>query len=238
MRSAFLTMEQVNYWAVVPAAGVGKRMGADRPKQYLQLAGKTVIEHSLQRLCSLQAICRVVVAVSAEDSYWADLHHSEKVQQTLGGSERFHSVFNALQHLQGQAAATDWVLVHDAARPCVRPADIENLMRKLANHPVGGLLATPVRDTLKRANAYAEVTETVNRANLYHALTPQMFRYAALYAALEQVLERGLSITDDAQAMELAGHSPILLVESHADNIKITHPHDLALAELFLRQQA
>lgn len=224
------------YWAVVPAAGVGKRMGADRPKQYLPLAGKTVIEHSLQRLCDIAAIQAVVVAISQADGYWENLAVSAKVQPTLGGEERFHSVFNALLHLQGQAEANDWVLVHDAARPCVRPSDIEKLMYTLAAHPVGGLLAASVRDTMKRADHQGQVAETVSRSGLYHALTPQMFRYGVLFKALEQVLQQQLNVTDDAQAIELQGLQAVL-IDAHADNIKITHPQDLALAELFLQQQ-
>ncbi len=229
-------MTQINYWAVVPAAGVGQRMGADRPKQYLPLAGKTVIEHTLQRLCAIPEIRAVVVAISAEDPYWSGLKVSEKIQQSTGGKERFHSVFNALQHLKGQAADDDWVLVHDAARPCVRRQDLEKLMHTLDTHPVGGLLAMPVRDTMKRANTDQQIVETMSRSALYHALTPQMFRYVTLFKALESVLEHGLDITDDAQAIELTGQQP-MLIEGHADNIKITHPQDLALAELFLQQQ-
>jgi len=229
-------MKNVTYWAIVPAAGVGKRMGADRPKQYLPLAGKTVIEHTLQRLCDIDAIHAVVVALSDEDVYWKNVQQPAKVQQTLGGTERFHSVFNALQYLSKQANPDDWVLVHDAARPCVRPADIEKLMQELAEHPVGGLLVAPVRDTMKRADTQGQIAETVSRVGLYHALTPQMFRYGALYQALQYVLQKQLSVTDDAQAIELQGLRAVL-VEAHADNIKITHPQDLALAELFLQQQ-
>ncbi len=229
-------MKTNTYWAIVPAAGIGKRMGADRPKQYLPLANKTVIEHTLQRLCAIEDIRAVVVAISHEDDYWQHLPMPDKVQQTLGGCERFHSVFNALLHLQKQAKETDWVLVHDAARPCVRPSEIKKLMYELAEHPVGGLLAAPVRDTMKRADQQRQVAQTVSREGLYHALTPQMFRYGALRNALAQVLQQQLSVTDDAQAMELQGQQAVL-IEADADNIKITHPQDLALAELFLQQQ-
>jgi 2-C-methyl-D-erythritol 4-phosphate cytidylyltransferase len=145
-------------------------------------------------------------------------------------------VLNGLQALQQQAQPDDWVLVHDAARPCVRQADLEKLMTELAHHPVGGLLAVPVRDTMKRADAKLEIVETVNREGLWHALTPQMFRLEALSNALQSLLSRGEHVTDDAQAMEKMGQRPVL-IEGHADNIKITHPQDLSLAELYLQQQ-
>ncbi len=223
-------------WAVVPAAGVGARMQADRPKQYLPLLGKTVIEHTLLRLLRHPPVSGVVVAISSDDAWWPDvsIEADKPLWVATGGDERCHSVLSALQTLSARAADRDWVLVHDAARPCLRSEDMDELIRQCQGHPAGGLLAVPVRDTLKRAGDTREVLETVDRSHLWHAQTPQMFRLGELRAALQQALAAGSLVTDEASAMERAGHAP-LLVEGHADNIKITHPEDLALAELYLK---
>lgn len=213
-------------------------MGGHCPKQYLMLQGKTVLQHTLERLASLP-LAGIVICLAENDPYWEQLSLNLPVPliRAIGGTERCHSVLNGLKTLKSQAVATDWVLVHDAARPCVRVADMQKLMDQLADHPVGGLLAIPVRDTMKRTKAgTTSVQETVNRTDLWHALTPQMFRLQPLMTALEMALARGAVVTDDAQAMEQQGLQPIL-VEGHADNIKITHPQDLQLAELFLTQQ-
>ena len=226
------------YWAIVPAAGIGSRMQSDIPKQYLTLNNKTVIEHTLSRLTQLGSIEAIVVAISAEDTQWSKLAHeySKPVQTVDGGKERCHSVLNALNALAGSAAADDWVLVHDAARPCVRSTDLEKLVADLKEHAVGGLLGVPVRDTMKRSDKNNIVTETVERNNLWHALTPQMFRFEQLQEALTKALEDGFLVTDEASAMEYAGHKPIM-IEGHADNIKITRPEDLSLADYYLQQQ-
>jgi len=232
------SIDKPRCWAVVPAAGVGARMQADRPKQYLPLLGRTVVEHALQRLLTHPRISGAVVAISSSDGWWPQLNiETEKpLWIAEGGEERCHSVLNALQALDGQAGDGDWVLVHDAARPCLRGEDVDELIRRCEGHPVGGLLAVPVRDTLKRADAAQNVQATVDRSHLWHAQTPQMFRLGQLRAALQQALAAGSLVTDEASAMERAGHAP-LLVEGHADNIKITHPEDLALAELFLKHR-
>jgi 2-C-methyl-D-erythritol 4-phosphate cytidylyltransferase len=213
-------------------------MGSECPKQYLSLRGKTIIQHTLERLAASN-IKGIVVVLSAEDPYWAQIkcNLSVPLMCVEGGAERFHSVLNGLHYLQNYANPQDWVLVHDAARPCVRVADIKLLMQNLAQHPVGGLLALPVRDTMKRANQANIITHTVSREQLWHALTPQMFRLQNLTQALEHVLATQQLVTDDAQAIELMGGNPIL-IQGHFDNIKITHPQDLELAELFLNQQA
>jgi len=223
-------------WAVVPAAGVGARMQAERPKQYLPLLGRCVIEHTLQRLLAHPCISAAVVAISSDDDWWPEIKIATDKPLWLaeGGDERCHSVLNALQALSVQAADQDWVLVHDAARPCLRSEDIDELIRRCEVHPVGGLLAVPVKDTLKRADAARNVRETVNRNRLWHAQTPQMFRLGELRDALQQALDANALVTDEASAMERVGHAP-LLVEGHVDNIKITHPEDLALAELYLK---
>jgi len=231
-----------NYWAIVPAAGSGSRMKNRRPKQYLDLLGKPILQHTLERLC-LPRIVDIVVCLAKDDAYWETLTLPKTVIRVDGGKERCHSVLNGLQMLQQRAQPDDWVLIHDAARPCVRQADIEKLMTQLAYHPVGGLLAVPVRDTMKRAALSAsnshqgeiEISETINRKSLWHALTPQMFRFKTLYNALQTTLNRGELVTDDAQAIERLGLRPVL-IEGHTDNIKVTHPQDLNLAELYLRQ--
>jgi 2-C-methyl-D-erythritol 4-phosphate cytidylyltransferase len=213
-------------------------MGAEVPKQYLKLLGRSVLDHTLDRLVGHPRIAGVLVVLSPDDRWWpasAFCGHP-RVIQVGGGAERCHSVRNALTVLAELAAVDDWVLVHDAARPCLRRGDLDRLMERLRGHPVGGLLGMPVRDTMKRANATDEVQETVSREGLWHAYTPQMFRLGPLRRALQQALDAGYLVTDDASAMELAGLPP-LLVEGHPDNIKITRPADLGLAAFHLGQQ-
>ena len=226
------------FWAVIPAAGVGTRMGSEVPKQYLSLRGRTVLEHTVERFQTHPRIEGVVVAVAVRDTLWDKLPcaHMDKVRRAEGGAERCHSVLNALALLAEFAADDDWVLVHDAARPCLRAADIDRMLDTLARHRFGGILAVPVRDTIKRGDADGTITATIDRSGLWHAQTPQMFRLADLRGALERVLAAGRIVTDEAQAIELDGGQPVL-VEGHVDNIKITQPQDMKLAELFLRQQ-
>ncbi|MAR91101.1 MAG: 2-C-methyl-D-erythritol 4-phosphate cytidylyltransferase [Pseudomonadales bacterium] len=226
-------------WCVVPAAGVGKRFGSAVPKQYLQVNGARVVEHTLNRLLQLSEIEQVVVAISNEDQQFRQLPVAshQRVTTVVGGDERCHSVLNGLRLLSGVGEEQDWVLVHDVARPCVRPEDIRKLVQQVQQlDAVGGILANPVRDTMKRANPINQIVETVDRRQLWHALTPQLFRLGALRQALETALEAGVVVTDEASAMEHGGHQP-LLVEGHCDNIKITHPQDLHLASLYLQQQ-
>ena len=225
-------------WAVVPAAGIGSRMEADRPKQYLDLDGKTVLEHTLQRLISHPRIKGIIVAIAQNDPWWPQISvaGNDPIHVVVGGVERADSVFHALTELAKFADDDPWVLVHDAARPCLRHQDIDQMLDKLSNHPVGGILGIPVNDTVKRTNYEHEITETVERNGLWRASTPQMFHVHALKQALETAKEQQLKVTDEASAMELAGFQP-LMVEGHSDNIKITVPQDLALASLFLQQQ-
>jgi 2-C-methyl-D-erythritol 4-phosphate cytidylyltransferase len=222
------------HWVIIPAAGVGTRMRADRPKQYLQLAGKTVLEHTLNIFLEHPCIDGVMLALAAGDPYWPSLGiRHPKLQLAEGGVERCDTVLYALDALATHAVAEDWVLVHDAARPCLRQDDLARLIDTLEDHPCGGLLGIPIADTIKRSNPQNEVEATVPRDRLWRALTPQMFRYAALREALQQARDKGLLVTDDASAMELSGMQP-LMVEGHGDNIKITRPEDLMLAELYL----
>ena len=216
---------------VIPAAGVGKRMQADKPKQYLQLCGLTVLEQTLHRLKQVPALQQFYLALSPDDPYFPalPLANDPKIQRLNGGAERANSVLNAL--LQIDAQQYPWVLVHDAARPVVRVSDIELLIQSCIQQGQGGILATPVRDTMKRGSD--TVAHTVARAGLWHAYTPQLFPTAQLKDALQQALAQGVAITDEASAMEWAG-LPVLLVQGHADNIKITQAEDLALAAFYL----
>ena len=232
-------MRRVAYhWAVIPAAGVGRRVGADVPKQYLDLAGRPVIDYTVRVFLDHPRIEGVVVALDPADAHWRKtaMFGHPKIKLAHGGAERCHSVLRALDVLAEQAQEDDWVLVHDAARPCLRAADLDRLIDAVVDHPVGGLLGMPVRDTMKEVGAGRGVLRTVPRDRLWHAFTPQMFRLCLLRRALADALEQGRLLTDDAGAVELLGLSP-LLVEGHADNIKITHPMDLPLAQFYLEQQ-
>ena len=223
------------FWVVIPAAGVGRRMGAERPKQYMQLAGRTIIEHTLSRFLDYPGLQRILVALGEQDPYWSHLGCSSdaRIERVTGGLERADSVRNALLALVGRAADTDWVLVHDAARPCLGREDLARLIDELRDHPVGGILATPARDTMKRVDGAGEIEATVDRATLWHAQTPQMFRLGPLLQSLELARQRGWTVTDEASALEQAGLRP-RVVEGRADNIKITCPEDLAYAEWLL----
>ncbi|VAW73174.1 2-C-methyl-D-erythritol 4-phosphate cytidylyltransferase [hydrothermal vent metagenome] len=226
------------YWAVVPAAGVGRRMATTTPKQFLALGGQTVLEHTLDSLWSTLDI-KGLVLVGKANPVLASIQlrfGAHCLMRAEGGQQRCHSVLNGLNTLLEYAQPDDWVLVHDAARPCVRQQDLKQLCTQLAGHSIGGLLGAPARDTMKRADSNGSVEATVQRTGLWHAFTPQMFRFGLLHAALKQALSAGIEVTDEASAMEHAGYQP-LMVEGHADNIKITRPEDLPLAEYFLIQQ-
>lgn len=231
-------MNQVRYWAVVPAAGIGRRMGSATPKQYLHLNGRTVIEHTLEPLLACRRIEGIYLSISPEDEWWDDISLSDnsKIHLADGGADRCHSVRNALQILQQTATEEDWVLVHDAARPCLRLEDLNHLIDSINEHPVGGLLGVPVRDTMKRTDGAGAITDTVSRQCLWHAYTPQMFRLGKLYPALQDAIDKGIAVTDDASAIELAGMHP-QMVEGHDDNIKITRQEDLSLAAYYLELQ-
>lgn len=225
------------YIAIVPAAGIGSRMQADKPKQYLSLLGKTILEHTIERLLSHPQIEKVVVAISESDDYFSQTSLSDhpKVEQTLGGKERSDTVWNALEYLHQQDYQGK-VLVHDAARPNIRLDDLTNLMEKAEQHPVGAILASKVKDTMKRSDVSSNIKSTVSRVNLWHALTPQMFDCEALRLALRSALDQNQIVTDEASAMELLGEYPAL-VEGRADNIKVTQPEDFALMNFYLSQQ-
>ena len=221
--------------AVVPAAGVGSRMKADRPKQYLQIHGKTILEHTVEKLLSHPQVSKIVVAVSDDDPYYPELplNLNPQVIRVSGGTERADSVLSALDYI-AQQQLSDWVMVHDAARPCIQLSDIDKLISGAMTHDVGAILAAPVRDTMKRG-AQGQIEHTVDRVDLWHALTPQMFRSKPLRKILSEALQQGVSITDEASAFEWKGLSPALIA-GRSDNFKITQPEDLALAEFYLSQ--
>ena len=228
----------VGFWAVLPAAGAGRRMGASIPKQYLDLGGRRVIERTLDLFVDHPAIGGIRVALDPTDGYWAETGYAKdpRVVRVDGGTERCHSVLSALDQLAGEAAPHDWVLVHDAARPCLRRADLDLLISQLGSDPVGGILAVPVRDTMKRGDATGHIASTLDRAALWHAYTPQMFRLGRLREALSSAIAAGDLVTDESAAMERVGLAP-RLVQGHGDNIKITRAEDLPLALFFLGRQ-
>ncbi len=228
--------DKVNYWAVIPAAGAGKRFGADRPKQYLTVDDKTILEYTIDCFIQRDDITGVVVAIAREDDYWPSLPISrhEKIIVALGGAERCQSVKNALQVLSEKANSEDWVLVHDAARPCLKQNAIDRLISELSEHHTGGILGLPCRDTMKRANQENEIIDTVDRNHLWHAQTPQMFRYQKLLDALVDADNRVEIVTDEAMAIELSGHQ-LKLVEGHSENIKITQKDDFEQAKIYLK---
>ena len=224
----------MRYWLVMPAAGSGMRFGDPLPKQYARLCGRTVIEWALAPFLSDARCAAAVVAIAAADAHWQRLAPQlPAVETATGGARRSDSVRSALLVLGGRARFDDWVLVHDAARPCLTEADRDRLIEKLASHHLGGLLATPQSDTLKRAAHDQTVATTLDRADLWRALTPQMFRYGPLCAALDAATTASLSPGDEAQAFEWLGEHPAL-VEGSAANLKITNASDLALAEALL----
>ncbi|MCP3850130.1 MAG: 2-C-methyl-D-erythritol 4-phosphate cytidylyltransferase [Gammaproteobacteria bacterium] len=237
----YVSQSHKKFWAVIPAAGVGKRMGADIPKQYLPLCGKTILEQTLSVFFQHPDIHGIVVAITEGDPYWQDIsesfteHETQAIIVAPGGTERCHSVLNSLEVLSSYAEEDDWVLVHDAARPCLKQSDIDCLIKQLKNTQNGGLLGLPMADTVKRCDDRQQVVTTVDRSELWRALTPQMFPLKLLKDAIIEAIKRGALVTDEASAIELQGLKPTM-VEGHPGNIKITHPGDLQLAELFMSQ--
>lgn len=231
-------MRQELISVVIPAAGVGRRMLTDKPKQYLTIHGKTILEHTVEKLRAHPQVGKVVIAVSDDDPYFSQLSLASDpdIIRVSGGQERSDSVFAALDYVV-KSIPTTWVMVHDAARPCVRLSDIDRLIEAVMPHDVGGILAVPVRDTMKRSNHTQDIVGTVERENLWHALTPQMFRTVELHRALSRVIAQHIAVTDEASVMEWHGDKP-RIVSGHADNIKITQPEDLALAEFYLSRES
>ncbi len=230
-------------WIVVPAAGRGERMGSDVPKQYVMLGDQCMLQHTLSRLLPVPDIDGIVVTLSEDDQHWSMVASGadERVHATPGGKTRADSVVAGLQYVLGQAPESTWVLVHDAARPLVSLSDIKRLTDTVYNSgAVGGILATPVQDTLKRADSYCCIEQTVSRKQLWQAQTPQMFRAGELLEALQSAASAessGHGITDESSAMESLGHEP-QLVEALQPNLKVTRPADLLIASLLLKHCA
>lgn len=223
-------------WAVVPAGGRGARMGSELPKQYLQLAGKTILEHTLARLLGEPRIAGVVVPMAAGDDLGQTIvaAHAPRVRTAAGGAERCHSVLNGIEALA--AADNDWVLVHDAARCLTLPEQVRDLIDRCRGDAVGGLLALPLPDTLK-AEVAGRVAQTLDRSGKWLAQTPQMFRFGALERAIARAQAQGQQITDEASAMEACGLAP-LLVTGSAQNFKVTYPADFSLAQAVLQSRS
>ena len=225
-------------FALVPAAGQGTRIGEAVPKQYLPLAGKPMMFHSIEALAAVPRITRIHVCLSPLDRHWG-AHDwsalSDKVEAIFcGGVHRADTVLNALKHLESRIAKDDWVLVHDAARPCINTELVEQFLDELADDQVGGLLAMPLSDTLKSADENLRVAATIPRRNLWRAQTPQMFRYELL----RRGLEKKPGATDEAEAVESIGYSAPRLVQGESTNIKVTFAEDLAIAEMILKLRA
>lgn len=229
-------MQTPSFTGILPAAGIGTRMGSDLPKQYLQIAGRSLLEHSFAALLQDPRVDQVVVALHPEDTHFhkLPLAQNERVLTVTGGQTRADSVLLALRSLP--VLANQLVVVHDAARPCLQSCDLAAVMDAAAQSPLqGAILATPVRDTMKRGGAQG-IESTVPRENLWHALTPQVFALESLRDNLQAALAAGADITDEASAMEWAGIQPQLVCGA-ADNIKVTRPADLSWAEWWLQRQ-
>lgn len=227
------------FTVVIPAAGVGKRMQANCPKQYLKINQQTILEHTVFRLLSHERINDVIIVLGKNDEYFptTSLYQHAKVHTVIGGNERVDSVLAGLKTLNGKTQS--WAIVHDAARPCVTHNDISQLIERCISTNKGGLLAARVRDTMKQANDFegsTQVGKTVDRSHLWHAFTPQMYLTNDLIPAIENGLATGQNITDESSAIEMFGLSS-LLVEGRSDNIKITRQDDLAMAQFILEQQ-
>ncbi|WP_029096586.1 2-C-methyl-D-erythritol 4-phosphate cytidylyltransferase [Budvicia aquatica] len=222
--------------AVLPAAGIGSRMQSDYPKQYLAIGQKTIIEYAIEALLSHELVQHVIVVLHPQDTIFATLSISQdrRVSVTTGGAERYDSVMAGLK--QASLMNARWVLVHDAARPCLHLSDLDRLIHQVINGRQGGILAMPVKDTMKRAvSGEQSIAHTVERNELWHALTPQMFPLELLNDCMTRAIDEGVALTDEASALEHCGFHP-LLVAGRSDNIKVTRPEDLALATFYLTQ--
>ena len=233
-----MTDSPSKYWAIVPAAGVGQRFAADIPKQFHYLNGTLVAQHTLSRLLSLPLINAIIAPCDVASGYWSKVPATSdrRVRLVAGGAQRAHSVLNGLVALEELATENDWVLVHDMARPCTTAGNISKLIDEVGDHPVGGILAAPINDTLKIIDADKSIVSTVNRAQYRAAQTPQMFRFGLLKSSLKAMLEEQKFPTDEASAIEYAGLSA-MVVEGRQDNIKITRREDLAIAEAIMKNQ-
>ena len=236
-------MSAPNYWVIVPAAGTGQRFGAELAKQFHSIGHRLVADHTLGRLLEIPKVKKILVPCDTRSEYWAQVSATQdsRVELIEGGAERVHSVLKGLHALGNLAASDDWVLVHDMARPCVTSADINKLINQLDGHQVGGILATPISDTLKQVSSKKAATQnsiekTLDRSDYRGAQTPQMFRYGLLIRALETMLQGQQMPTDEASAIEFIGEQA-MIIEGRRDNIKITHREDLIIAQAIMGYQ-
>ncbi len=239
LNTSVRSKDTARFFLVLPAAGSGIRMNSDEPKQYTIVNGLPLLQHTLLRVATYSRFTRVVLVLAPDDERWPLVESQlpislrEKLLIVTGGIQRMNSVNNALLALASEANGNDWVLVHDVVRPCLHATDIEHLIVNLHGESTGGLLAVPVRETLKESDSHQMVKSTVDRTGLWLAATPQMFRYSVLQHGLQTAIDNGLQVTDEAAAVEALG-LPVKLVQGRADNIKVTYPEDLALVAVLL----
>ncbi|MFK7794414.1 MAG: 2-C-methyl-D-erythritol 4-phosphate cytidylyltransferase [Gammaproteobacteria bacterium] len=226
-------------WAVIPAAGIGERVSSTIPKQYLQIAGKTILQHAITPFVGNSHIAGITVALHPEDTHFSTLDMTiaarDKLHTVIGGATRAQSVLNALNSFEAQLDKDDFVLVHDAARPCLTNNDLDLLIDACLAHEVGGIIGSRVVDTIK----YVEnnnIVDTLDRENIWRAYTPQMFRFGILKSAIQKAFENNVCITDEASAIEYIGYQPCM-VDGDARNIKVTTEQDISLAEMFLQEE-
>ena len=246
-----LELSKRKTWIVIPAAGIGRRFSEFKPKQYEEFFGQTILEFTLKKLLEIEHI-KVIIAVNPKDNIWRNLSGLKQpsVEIVIGGKTRRDSVFFALEHIKERASRFDWILVHDAVRPCVQVDDIKNLIRETSlPDKIGGILATKVVGTLKRVEPSMVVSENPNvstvedRSLIFEAQTPQLFHFELLYEALEKSKNEGWFITDEALAVEryletdCPGSDDPVIVEGSRDNIKITRPEDIAIAKAIITAQ-
>ena len=226
-------------WAVIPAAGIGERVGSSIPKQYLQIAGKAILQHAINPFANNSRIVGITVVLHPEDSHFETLELSnaacEKINTVMGGATRAHSVLNALESFKTKIAKDDFVLVHDAARPCLTNDDLDLLIDACLEHQVGGIIGSRVADTIKRVENNS-IVETLDRENIWRAYTPQMFKFGLLHEAMQKAFDHNVCITDEASALEYIGYQPCM-VEGDARNIKVTTAEDISLAEIFIQEE-
>lgn len=238
MRHLHPQISQTKLWAVIPAAGSGSRFSKTELKQYQYIQNTTVLEHTVRRISQLP-LNGYVLAIGTQDTFAQTLafHDMDKAHFCMGGAERVHSVLNALNHLLTFADENDWVLVHDAARPCVTIECLNTLVKQAIKSNRSAILAIPVRDTLKQVKSGNQIDKTVSRDLLWQAQTPQIAKIGKLKKAIEYALENNIAITDEASALEYMGET-VQVVMGRSDNIKITYPDDLELARLILQSQS
>ena len=226
--------DQVCCWAIIPAAGIGERIGGDIPKQYLQISGKTILEHALSPFLGNQRIKSLVIALNDKDTYFSclNIQTSKDIFTVTGGQTRAQSVFNALQKIKNRINSNDFVLVHDAARPCLSENDLNELIDATLMNDVGCILASPITDTVKKV-CNGSIVETLDRSELWRAYTPQMFRFHHLFNALSHCLKNNIPITDEASAIEAVGLKSCV-ISGAITNIKVTTPDDFVIAEKYL----